>query len=95
VCARSSATGPWCSVALSHKRRNVADHLPERERELIDAKLTRALAHPDPDLGHRAARELAAGLDRTHPSAANSIREGLQEMFTVRRLGLSEASSGP
>jgi len=77
-----------CTV---HKRRNVADHLPERERELIDAKLIRALAHPDPDLGHRAARELAAGLDRTHPSAANSIREGLQEMFTVRRLGLSEA----
>jgi len=77
-----------CTV---HKRRNVADHLPERERELIDAKLVRALTHPDPELGHRAARDLAAGLERTHPSAANSIREGLTEMFTVRRLGVSEA----
>jgi putative transposase len=74
-----------------HKRRNVADHLPERERELIDAKLVRAFTHPDPDLGHRAARDLATGLERTHPSAANSIREGLAEMFTVRRLGVSEA----
>lgn len=77
-----------CTV---HKRRNVADHLPEKQRKFIDAKLVRAFVHPDPELGERAARELAAGLDRTHPSAANSIREGLAEMFTVRRLGLSEA----
>ena len=49
----------------------------------------RAFGHPDPDLGLGAARELATSLDRTHPSAAASIREGLQEMFTVRRLGLS------
>jgi hypothetical protein len=76
-----------CTV---HKRRNVAEHLPERQRELIDAKLVRAFGHPDPILGERAARDLAASLDRTHPSAANSIREGLTEMFTVRRLGLSE-----
>ncbi len=76
---------------IVHKRRNVADHLPEKERELVDAKLVRAFTHPDPELGKRAARELAASLDRTHPSAANSIREGLPEMFTVRRLGLSES----
>jgi putative transposase len=75
-----------CTV---HKRRNVADHLPERKRDLIDRKLVRAFSHPDPDLGLRAARELATGLDRTHPSAAASIREGLEEMFTVRRLGIS------
>ncbi|EWM19130.1 LOW QUALITY PROTEIN: transposase, partial [Kutzneria sp. 744] len=77
-----------CTV---HKRRNVADHLPERERELIDRKLVRAFTHPDPELGLRAARELASGLQRTHPSAAASIREGLEEMFTVRGLGVCEA----
>jgi len=65
----------------------VADHLPDRERAAVDRKLVRAFGHPD--LGLRAARDLAASLDRTHPSAAASIREGLQEMFTVRRLGLS------
>lgn len=74
-----------------HKRRNVAEHLPERERDLIDRKLVRAFTHPDPDLGERAARDLATSLDRTHPSAATSIREGLEEMFTVRRLGLCKS----
>jgi putative transposase len=82
----ASALIQRCTV---HKRRNVADHVPERERPLIDRKLVRAFTHPDPDLGLRAARELATSLDRTHPSAAASIREGLEEMFTVRRLGLS------
>ena len=77
-----------CTV---HKRRNVADHLPEQERDLVDRKLVRAFTHPDPELGLRAARELATSLDKTHPSAAASIREGLEEMFTVRRLGLSES----
>jgi hypothetical protein len=57
----------------------------------VDRKLVRAFAHPDPDLGLRAARDLATSLDRTHPSAAASVREGLEEMFTVRRLGLSDA----
>ena len=74
-----------------HKRRNVAEHLPERERDLVDRKLVRAFTHPDPELGLRAARELATSLDKTHPSAAASIREGLEEMFTVRRLGLPES----
>jgi transposase-like protein len=74
-----------------HKRRNVADHLPEAERELVDRRLVRAFTHPDPALGLRGARDLAASLERSHPSAAASIREGLEEMFTVRRLRLSEA----
>jgi len=34
------------------------------------------------------AKRLAAELDRTHPDAAGSLREGLDEMFTVRRLGI-------
>lgn len=54
----------------------------------------RAFGHPDPDLGLRAALELAAWLERTHPSAAASIREGLHEMFTVRRLDLSASLEG-
>jgi len=31
---------------------------------------------------------LAAELDRTHPDATASLREGLNDMFTVRRLGI-------
>ena len=32
--------------------------------------------------------QLARWLERDHPSAAASLREGLQEMFTINRLGL-------
>jgi len=67
---------------------NVADHLPDREKERVDAKLVKAFNHPDPDLGLRNAKHLASLLDKTHPGAANSLREGLEEMFTVSRLGI-------
>jgi transposase-like protein len=71
-----------------HKRRNVADHLPEAERARVDAKLARAFNDPDPEVGLRAVRQLAGGLQRKYPGAAASLREGLEEMFTVRRLGI-------
>jgi putative transposase len=72
-----------------HKRRNVADHLPEAERARVDAKLARAFNDPDPGAGLRAARQLAGGLQRKYPGAAASLREGLEEMFTIRRLGIN------
>ena len=71
-----------------HKRRNVADHLPKKDREAVDARLRGAFADPDPHSGLRKARLLAAELDKTHPDAAGSLREGLEDMFTVRRLGI-------
>lgn len=73
-----------------HKRRNVTDHLPERERSFVDAKLKKAFNDPDPDAGLRVAKDLAKTLEAKHPGAAASLREGLEEMFTVRRLGLSD-----
>jgi len=71
-----------------HKRRNVGDHLPDKEKAWVDAKLVKAFNHPDPDLGLRNAKHLAGLLDKAHPGAANSLREGLEEMFTVSRLGI-------
>jgi putative transposase len=71
-----------------HKRRNVADHLPKAERETVDARLRGAFADPDPAAGLRKAQALAAELARTRPDAAGSLREGLDQMFTVRRLGI-------
>jgi transposase-like protein len=73
-----------------HKRRNVTDHLPEPERGPVDATLARAFANPDPDAGLRSARDLARRLQAHHPGAAASLREGLEEMFTVGRLGVSQ-----
>ena len=42
-----------------HKRRNVADHLPDSEKAWVDTKLVKAFNHPDPDLGLRNAKHLA------------------------------------
>ena len=71
-----------------HKRRNVAEHLPEKEKPWVDAKLVKAFGHPDPAQGLRNARHLATLLDKGYPGAAASLREGLEEMFTVARLGI-------
>ncbi len=62
--------------------------MPDKEKAFVDAKLVRAFTHPDPDLGLRNARDLARSLDKTHPGAGASLREGLEEMFTVTRLGI-------
>lgn len=71
-----------------HKRRNVKDHLPDKDRARIDARLAAAFSHPDPDQGLANARALATEVAKSWSDAAGSIREGLEEMFTVRRLGV-------
>jgi transposase-like protein len=71
-----------------HKRRNVADHLPDKEKDWVDAKLVKAFGHPDPEQGLRNAKQLAGLLEKSYPGAAASLREGLEEMFTVSRLGI-------
>lgn len=73
-----------------HKRRNVADHLPKDQAVWVDRKLAKAFANPDANAGLRTAKDLAGSLDRQHPDAAASLREGLEEMFTVRRLGVGD-----
>ena len=71
-----------------HKRRNIADHLPDKDKDWVDAKLVKAFGHPDPKHGLHNAKSLAAQMDENYPSAAASLREGLEEMFTVSRLGI-------
>ena len=73
-----------------HKRRNVTDHLPQAERGWVDVRLAKAFNHADPAAGLRQAKELARQLETRWPDAAASLREGLEEMFTVRRLGVGD-----
>jgi putative transposase len=71
-----------------HKIRNVRDRLPERLRSTVEKRM-RAAYHADSALEAEAAlTALAAELDKTHPGAAASPREGLAETLTVLRLGL-------
>jgi putative transposase len=72
-----------------HKRRNVIGYLPVDERDAIDRRLAAAFAQPDPAKGLKACRDLARQLDAKHPDAAASLREGLEEMFTVAHLGVA------
>jgi putative transposase len=73
-----------------HKRRNVTDHLPKDQRGWVDQRLARAFNHADPTAGLRQARDLARQLEVRWPDAAASLREGLDDMFSVRRLGVSD-----
>ena len=75
----------------AHKLRNVLDHLPDRDRAWIRAKLRQAWAEPDHARALAALNALAAALATVHPDAAGSLREGLEETLTVTRLGISGA----
>jgi transposase-like protein len=71
-----------------HKIRNVQDRLPEKLRSVVASRMRRAY-HADSALAAEAdLSALAAELDRTHPGAAASLREGMAETLTVLRLGV-------
>jgi len=73
-----------------HKRRNLADYLPKPMAGRIDRQLAKAFNDVDAKRGLRVAEGIAAQLEDHYPSAAASLREGLADMFTVRRLGASD-----
>ena len=69
-----------------HKLRNVRDHLPEKMRGPVTKRIREAY-HADSALEAEALLEaLAKELDKTHPGAAGSLREGMHETLTVLRL---------
>jgi putative transposase len=72
-----------------HKLRNILDHLPERERPSVQATIRRAYQAAEVKVATRLLTELAKRLEQDHPSAAGSVREGLEETLTVMTLQLS------
>ncbi|MDE0831356.1 MAG: IS256 family transposase [Vicinamibacterales bacterium] len=71
-----------------HKVRNVKDRLPHRLRSSVGQKMTDAYHAVSALEAEVALLALAKELDRTHPGAAASLREGLEETLTVLRLGV-------
>jgi len=69
----------------------VLDHLPERDRPALKRRLRRAWAETDHDRALEQLRLLASELDRSHPGAASSLREGMAETLTLTRLGVRGA----
>ena len=76
-------------AAFEHTQRNVLGHLPERDRDAVTARRHRACKDTDHDHAHEQLNNLALELDRAHPGAAASLREGMQETLTVTRLGIT------
>ncbi len=72
---------------VRHKERNVLEHLPERDRPQIKRRLRAAWAREDHRQALSELQTLAGELERSHPGAAASLREGMQETLTVTRLG--------
>ena len=66
--------------------------LPERLHASVRGKALRDAWNLDSaDRAARVLARLAGSLERDHPGAAASIREGLDETLTVQRLGLTGA----
>jgi transposase-like protein len=71
----------------AHQLRNGLDPLPEEQKEQVKS-LLRAAWKMEAKAGMARIRKLAEWLEREYPSAAASLREGLEECFTINRLGL-------
>lgn len=73
---------------VRHKERNVLDHLPDRDRPAVKTRLRRAWASDNHALALDGLRTLASELEHSHPGAAASLTEGLEETLTLTRLGI-------
>jgi putative transposase len=71
----------------NHKIRNVMDYLPQDQRDQVKSTMKAAFLL-DADKGTSKLKQLAKWLDQEYTSAAASLLEGLDEMFTINRLGL-------
>jgi len=69
-----------------HKKRNVLSHLPESEKANISHAISQAYLEYDYKQSLDKLNMIANNLQHRYPSAAASMREGLEETLTVHRL---------
>jgi transposase-like protein len=74
----------------NHKQGNVVSHLPKDQHHRALATM-RAAFKLEATEGITKLEQYASWLEREWPGAAASLREGLEELFTVDRLGLTSA----
>ncbi|OGA95178.1 MAG: hypothetical protein A3G27_08835 [Betaproteobacteria bacterium RIFCSPLOWO2_12_FULL_66_14] len=70
-----------------HKVRNVTERLPKAKAAQTRWVMTQALKG-EPDAGIQKLKVHAKHLKAQHPDAAASLLEGLEELFTINRLGV-------
>jgi transposase-like protein len=76
-----------------HKRENVVSYLPKHRQAAVRAQLQMAYQQPTYDGAKAQLDTLDRALARENPSAAASLREGLEETLTLHRLGLAPVLS--
>lgn len=74
-----------------HKRRNVKELLPKEYQRSVDQRMRTAYGMKDYGQAQAQLEKTAAWLEDINPSAAASLREGLEETLTLHRLELPEA----
>lgn len=84
----------WNDVALiqrcrTHKAKNLTDLLPQSHHAWVRQEMNRAWKMADAGEAERALRNLAVKIERTHPDAAASLREGLADTITINHLGIA------
>lgn len=70
-----------------HKLRNVIGHLPKDQHRNVRSTLCAAWKL-EPHEGKQQVEQLARWYEQKHPSAAASLREGLDELFTINAMNL-------
>jgi transposase-like protein len=79
---------PLIQRCQQHKIKNVRDKLPERLRTVAERRMRQAYHAESAVQAEGLLTELARELDKTHPGAAASLREGMAETLTILRLGV-------
>jgi transposase-like protein len=74
-----------------HKKRNVSDHLPPHRQAEFRRRMSAAYEMLDYSEAKSALSSCVRDLERINPSAAASLREGLEETLTLHRLDLPAA----
>ena len=71
-----------------HKRRNVLDHLPKEHQHAIDARISAAYNMADYDDARKSLELTVKYLEKLNPTAAASLKEGLEETLAIHKLGV-------
>ena len=79
---------PLIQRCQQHKIRNVIDKLPDRLKQVTERRMRQAYHAESALTAEGELEQLARELDKTHPGAAASLREGMTETLTILRLGV-------
>jgi putative transposase len=79
---------PLIQRCQQHKIKNVRDRLPDKLRTVVERRMRQAYHASSAVEAEAQLQALAKDLERTHPGAAASLREGMAETLTILRLGV-------